>query len=258
MDMPDSITPANLPPGYPAYLGYVDGEWETASELKQRFPGARVLTLTVTGSPGEVADGCDIENGDLSPESGAAWAADRVASRPVLYASVSAMPGIIKALAAHGVARGQVRLLSAHYDAGKHICGPATCKYPGIDSAMDGTQWTDEFEGARGSRIDMSELAAGFFGEPVTTSTWEDDLMASIQTIQKGATGQAVKNWQGLLVARGYGATLGTSGPRKDGVDGQFGAATDKATRALQDGLKVTGGADGVVGEHSWSAALDA
>ena len=104
----------------------------------------------------------------------------------------------------------------------------------------------------------MSELSAGFFGTAPGTSTsnWEDKLMASIQTVQKGSTGQTVKNWQGLLVAHGYGQTLGAAGPRKDGVDGVFGASTDKATRQLQSDLKVTGGVDGVAGSHSWTAAL--
>ena len=38
--MPDSIYPQNLPPGYPAYLGYVDGRWPTAPVLHSKFPDA--------------------------------------------------------------------------------------------------------------------------------------------------------------------------------------------------------------------------
>jgi peptidoglycan hydrolase-like protein with peptidoglycan-binding domain len=82
-----------------------------------------------------------------------------------------------------------------------------------------------------------------------------DALMASIVTIAKGSTNvQAVKNWQGLLVAREY--NLGTTGPKKDGVDGAFGATTDSATRAFQKAAGIT--VDGEVGPQTWTAALSA
>lgn len=77
-----------------------------------------------------VAAGCDREPGDLSPQSGAAWLHWRISSgvwRPVLYDSRDDMPGTLAALAAAGVQRSQVRILSARYGAGQHICGPGTC-----------------------------------------------------------------------------------------------------------------------------------
>lgn len=255
--MPDSIYPENLPGGYSAYLGYTDGRWPTARALRSKFPRAHILTLTVTG--GSAADGCDCETGDLTPAQAAGYAKQRLDAgdwRPVVYASISKMPQVLDELGQLGIPRARVRLLSAHYGAGQHICAPATCKYPDITTPMDGTQWTDVFTGVGANAIDMSVLGDGFFAgtTPVTTANWEDSLLATISTVAKNSTGQAVKNWQGLLVARGY--DLGATGPRKDGVDGDFGPATDERTREFQTALKVPGGADGVVGEHTWTAAL--
>jgi hypothetical protein len=248
--MPDSIRVADLPPGYPAYLGYVDGKWPTAPDLVARFPGAHIVELTVIGNTLH-ADGCDIEYLDLTPSSGAAWCAEKLgsepASRPVAYASVSAMPAVLEQLAARGVARSSVRLLSAHYEAGQHICGPSTCAWPGVP-AMDGTQWTDTFSGAGGNLVDMSMLLDSFFGTPPPpVPSWEDQALATIPTVQHGSTGQFVRNWQGLLAAHGY--SLAPAG-----IDGVFGSTTDQRTRAYQSnhGLMV----DGIVGPQTWTRAM--
>lgn len=77
-------------------------------------------------------------------------------------------------------------------------------------------------------------------------------VSVSITEVQKGSTGQAVANWQGLLIARGY--DLGTTGPRKDGVDGDFGDATDTATRRLQESAHLP--ATGLVDKATYTAAL--
>ena len=98
------------------------------------------MSLTVLGGD-HIADGCDIENGDLSPQSGAAWIQRRLAAgawRPIAYASASIMSTVLRELARLNVARASVRLLSAHYGAGAHICGPATCDL--VYRPMDGTQ----------------------------------------------------------------------------------------------------------------------
>src|SRR5262249_56233890 len=84
------------------------------------------------------------------------------------YASVSNMTssgGVLPQLTARGIARSQVRLLSAHYGAGEHICGPGTCGLMSVDA--DGTQWTDQARGNGGSVIDASVLRDDFFsGSP--------------------------------------------------------------------------------------------
>lgn len=168
--MADSIYPDNLPSGYDAYLGYSDGSWPTAALLPSKFPGKHVVTLTVR-DVNAATDGCDCENGDLTPAHAADFAKNRLAAgarRPVIYASTSQMFAVLDELAARKVARAQVRLLTAHYDAryGRHVCGPSTCKYTQggrTIPAMDGTQWTDQAPGNRGSKIDASLLEAGFF-----------------------------------------------------------------------------------------------
>ena len=69
--MPDSTVVANLPGGYDAYLGYVDGDFVTAPGLRAKFPGAELVLLTVTGQTVDCA-GADVENGDLTAATGPA------------------------------------------------------------------------------------------------------------------------------------------------------------------------------------------
>ena len=163
--MLDSITVANLPAGADAYLGYVDGRWPTFAEVRARFPGRPVLSMAVFAA-GD-ADGCDVEAGDLMPSQLGLWVKRQIfrgVRRPVIYASASAIPAAEDALTKAGLVRADVRLLSAHYGAGQHICGPATCAYPGVP-ACDGTQFTDAAPGLGGSLIDESILLDNFFTE---------------------------------------------------------------------------------------------
>lgn len=167
--MPDSIYPGNIPlvingEPLPAVLGYVDGIYRTADRLPVLFPKARLLTLTVTGK-GAVADGCDRETHDLSPAEAAAWLHLRIQAgqwRPVLYASRDNVMAVLAVLGQLGVNWEHIRILSAHYGIGEHICAPATCEAP---FEADGTQWTDSFPGINGTKIDMSTLADDFFGD---------------------------------------------------------------------------------------------
>ncbi len=159
-----------------------------------RFPRARIVTLTVLGGDA-VADGCDRETGDLS----AVWAVDytqrRLAAgqwRPVIYASTSNMGAVLAVLAAAKISRSSVRLLSAHYGAGEHICGPETCRLVWIP--MDGTQWTDSAPGTGGSQIDASVLADNFFGTPAPAQ--EDHVI-----ISKPPPG----DWEGTVIVTGKG-----------------------------------------------------
>ena len=169
--MPDSITPGNIPLGYPAVLGYADGKWATAASLPHLFPKSRHLILTVTGAD-DSADGCDQESGDLGPNSAAMWLKHQLLSgkwRPVLYASRDSVPLTLAILAPLGVARSQIRIVSAHYGKGEHICSPSAC---GATFTADGTQWTDQFPGIGTAKIDMSLLADNFFGTPASPADW--------------------------------------------------------------------------------------
>lgn len=174
--MPDSITPGNIPMGYPAVLGYADGDWPTAARLPELFPKARHVVLTVLGGT-LAADGIDCEDGNGDAGRAADWVRRKLAaqpgSRPVVYADLAtpgySMTEVLAELAGLGVRREQVRLLSAHYD-GEHVCSPARgCKDKDgkvITWSADGTQWTKSFPGVGGVPIDMSALADDFFGPP--------------------------------------------------------------------------------------------
>jgi len=162
----DSVDVAHLPDGADAYFGYVAGRWPTWAALKARFEGkAHLVSIAIAAD--EHALCLDIETGDAQPWQAPGWVQaehGRNVARPVLYASVSRMAAVVGYLHRHGVPLASVRLLSAHYGAGKHICGPGTCKQ--IAEPMDGTQWTDAAAGAGGAKVDESLLAADFFAPP--------------------------------------------------------------------------------------------
>ena len=256
--MPDSIRVADLPAGYPAYLGYADGNWPTATDLAKRFPQAHRVILTVTG--GDLnADGIDCEPGNPDARSSAEWVA-RVGSpgfRPVIYASVIGTPGygmgdVLNQLAAHRIPRASVRLLTAHYEwktshgadpINLHICGPSTCNLLPVEA--DGTQWTDVWPGANhGSIIDLSALRPDFFGTPPPPPTWTENLVKQLPTVAPGATGTYVRTIQFQCGERHHPTT----------VDGVFGPNTESAVRAVQSAAHVP--VDGIVGQQTWPVLL--
>lgn len=180
--MYDSIYPANLPAGADAYLGYVDGKWPTYPELQKKFPHAHLLSLAVSATSD--AEGCDCENGDLTPQQVPGWVERQIkrgVHRPVVYANASTIAGPLAVLLP-AVLRDQVRLLSAHYGEGAHICGPVTCKYPGVP-ACDGTQWTDAAAGVNGGQVDESVLSDSFF--PLAVEHWRADGLVSFEGAAK-------------------------------------------------------------------------
>jgi hypothetical protein len=251
--MPDSTIVANLPDGYPAYLGYIDGDFDTAAELAKRFPGAQLVLLTVTGETlgahgVRVSSGADAEPGDLTAAHAVEWmmSSTAIGERPVIYASTIGaagygMPAVLDALDRYAIGPHEVRLLSAHYGDGPHICGPATCRL--IDVPMDGTQWTTMFKGLNGSDVDMSILADDFFGPPQSET---ERLVRELGIVRQGMTGDSVRTVQGLC-----GARLLATAPKVDGV---FGTATASAVRRVQELGKIT--QDGVVGPLTWPVLL--
>jgi hypothetical protein len=231
--MYDAIEPSLIPSDAVAVAGYVDGHWPTFASLAAMFP--RALRLSIAVIAVNDADCLDVENGDATAAQAPAWVRRqraRGASQPCLYASASNMAGVMAALADDGVSLDDVRLWSAHYGAGEHICGPASCGL--VNRVMDGTQWTSS---ALGRNLDQSLLAPGFF-------PWYDLLMAEIPTVHPGSTGQFVKNWQSLLIARGYSLTM----------DGDFGAITEAYTKAFQVSRNLV--PDGIAGPVTYTEAL--
>jgi hypothetical protein len=257
--MPDSIKPASLPAGYPAYLGYEDGEWPTAAGLRTAHPEAHVVGLTVLGGTLEAA-GVDCEPGNVNAVGAAGWVkrklASAPASRPVAYADLESpgysMAEVIAALLNLGIPRVKYRVLTAHYTGTAHICSPSTC---GTAFQADGTQWTSKYPGIGGADIDMSLLDDSFFGAAAPAEpTWQETAMQNLPLdVKQGASGEVVRTIQSLCIARHQGALLGVSGDRHDGVDGVFGAATTAAVKAVQKAAGFTGAQqDGAVGPLTW------
>ncbi len=249
----DTIENDQFPPGAAAYAGYVDGgigNQPNYSYVVSAFPRARHLSVALFAA--DDADALDVESGASGPPDIPAWHARQVArgiSRPVIYASVSTMESaVLPIVAGLPGGRDSARLWTAHYGLGEHICGPATCNALSTDA--DGTQWTSN---ALGRVLDQSLLRAGFFGAPVPATDPTEAIVQQLPVLKLGATGPMVRRVQGLLVAAGH--DLGTTGLRKDGIDGTFGQATDKAVRDLQAACGI--GIDGVVGPgQTWPALL--
>jgi hypothetical protein len=232
LTMFDSIDLSAIPSDAQFVAAYVGGLWPTYDQAVVRFPHATILSVAVSAS--ENADCLDVEAGDATVGQVAAWVkrqAARATWQPCLYASVDNMPAVLAALTAADINLSDCRFWSAHYTGEAHVCGPTTCK--AIDRPMTGTQWTG------GANLDQSLLDNTFF-------QWYISLMADIPTVQPGSTGQAVKNWQGLLGAHGHAVA----------VDGSFGPATETATKAYQTSAGLAD--DGVVGQNTWTAALAA
>lgn len=257
LTMYDADVNSQFPAGGDAYAAYVDGhdgDQPNYGYIVKAFPAAHHLGIAVFAS-GD-ADVLDVEARAATPDEIAAWYARQKArgvARPCIYASVSTMQAsvvpVIQALP--GVARSEVRLWSAHYGSplGVHICGPSTCGLVSID--MDGTQWSDHVGDLE---ADQSLLRSDFFGTPAK----QEDIDVRVTVVRQGSAGQAVRNWQGLLVAHGYGYLLGGrpggSVEQLAGVDGEFGPATEAATHKFQQdrGLDATG----VAAAAEWSAAV--
>jgi hypothetical protein len=155
--MADAIFAANLPPGMDAYGGYDNGNWPDFVAVAAAHPGAHLLDLTVWLA--NRGTGIDVEPGDATVAQAPVYVRERLVAGvilPVVYCPASWSQAVLNVMAAAGVPRSLWRLLSAHYGAGQHICGPGTCGYP----QADGTQWIDH------GTWDESLLSDGFFGTP--------------------------------------------------------------------------------------------
>ncbi|MGZ4202853.1 MAG: hypothetical protein ACXVRH_12420 [Thermoleophilaceae bacterium] len=180
--MYDSVTVSDIPADAPAVAGYVNGKFATFPLLEQRFTRANRLSIAVTAAAD--AECLDVEAGDARPDQAAGWVKRQMArsvKRPILYASVSQMTGVLRALTAGGIRRDQVRLWTAHYTHKPHICSPA-CGF-GFNTNADATQWTDHSEGRH---LDESLCSDTFFTAPhkVEFSRSERRTIDLIQTIR--------------------------------------------------------------------------
>ena len=181
--MYDTIFNDEFPTGAQAYAAYVDGgigNQPNYAYIVKTFPRASHLSIALFSS--DNADALDVEPGAATPGDVPGWYRRQKARgvfRPCVYASASTMQSsVLGELKSAGIVRGDVRLWTAHYGAGEHICGPASCGLLSVEA--DGTQWTDD---ALGRSLDQSLLQGDFFAtKPDTTST--DAVEAELQSGQ--------------------------------------------------------------------------
>lgn len=170
--MYDTVTVDTVPANPPAVAGYVAGHWPTYEGLVLRFPKAKHLSIAVQAD--QNAQCLDVEPGDASNAQAPAWVERQLArgvKRPVLYTSVSNWPALLATLHGAGISRQEIRIWSAHYGRGKHICSGA-CNNFGFIGPADATQWTDT---SLGRNLDESVCQDSFFNiksKPVTHYDW--------------------------------------------------------------------------------------
>ena len=229
--MYDNVEVSLFVPGGDAYAGYVNGLYANISAVRAyaKAQGAQVVDISVFASGDATC--LDVEPGNATPAQAPGWVKRQVARgvrRPIVYCSASQMNTVLRYLQGAGISRGQVRLWAAHYGAGRHICGPATCHL--VSVACDGTQWTDR---SHGRSLDESALADNFFGLPDPHPVLRlGDRGAAVVTLQR-----RLNVWGARLV-----------------VDGAFGDKTLAAVKAFQSARKLA--VDGVVGPLTWAALL--
>lgn len=253
--MYDSTSVADMPAGGDADAGYTAGIWPTYSAVVAKFPHAHHVSIAVASRFD--ADALDIEKGDATPDVAPAWVRRQQArgiARPIMYASQSLMPSVLAVLASAGIDRSQVRLWTAHYGRGLHICSPAECGARGFTA--DATQWSDHGSIGNG-HYDTSAVSDTFFDTPVSTPggsvppvktvapTGGVKLSPAPPTIKQGSSGQVVRNWQGLLNGAG----------RTCKIDGAFGPTTSALTKDWQSKAGVRP-VDGIVGPDTWGRML--
>jgi hypothetical protein len=179
--MYDTILNDQFPPGAVAYAGYVDGNLGNQPNyayIVHAFPKALHLSVALFAT--DNADALDVEPGASTPSDIPAWYAaqrKRGIQRPCVYASASTMNDeILPVLSQAGIARAAVRLWTAHYEAGEHICGPASCG--ALSIVADGTQWTpNAVVNGVALDLDQSLLQDNFFTTD-STVTAEAELQS--------------------------------------------------------------------------------
>ena len=184
--MYDTVSNDQFPSGGQAYAAYVDGsvgDQPNYAYIVRTFPKAFHLSIALFASNN--ADTLDVEAGASTPGDVPAWYArqkSRGIQRPCVYASASTMTGsILPVLNQAKISRSQVRLWSAHYGVGEHICGPSSCGLMPIEA--DGTQWTSN---ALGRDLDQSLLLENFFTTDPTVTT-EAELQSGQLNFGKNA-----------------------------------------------------------------------
>jgi hypothetical protein len=184
--MYDTALNDQFPPGAAAYAAYVDGSLGSQPNyayIVAAFPKAHHLSIALFAT--DNADALDVEPGAAIPGDVPGWYARQLRrgiQRPCVYASASAMnTDILPVLSGARISRSAVRLWTAHYGVGEHICGPGSCG--ALSENADGTQWTPT---AHGLVLDQSLLLENFFTTDPTVTT-EAELQSGQLNVGKKA-----------------------------------------------------------------------
>jgi lysozyme len=121
-------------------------------------------------------------------------------------------------------------------------------------------QWNEtgqDKDAFNGDADAMAAWIATYVPAPAPPITYvEADV--KLAELKQGDAGQACRNWQGLLVAHGYGYLIapdpGSSVEDKSGADGIFGPKTAAATATFRQAKKLPAGEQ--VDAAAWEAAL--
>jgi len=257
--MYDTAFSNQFPGGAAAYAGYVDGgigDQPNYAHIVSAFPSAHHLSIALFAD--RDADALDVESGAARPSDIPGWYARqrrRGIDRPCIYASASTMEAaVIPVIRAIPVIRTAIRLWTAHYGEGEHICGPKSCGQLSFDA--DGTQWTSN---ALGRTLDQSRLLDDFFGTPVPSPSpaYAEVDMAKLPVLKQGDSDKPGQFWpvrrlQALVALTGKINGIPAAAAVVD--DGVFGKATAAGVKAVQAHYGIT--ADGIAGAQTWGVLL--
>lgn len=136
-------------------LYYMDGKYGWPSAELARFKDAVKVSITVLGHP--VADICDCENGDLTPQGAAAWVRSRAGHLATIYTSL------------------------AQVDAVREAC-------KGLKYDLWVADWTGEPHEVPGAvAVQWADPAHGSGGDWDISSVWDDSWYPSAPTWQETA-----------------------------------------------------------------------
>lgn len=238
----DSTDVAAIPADAPAVAGYMDGAYANYPELVAAHPGKPVVGITVLGGFLAGTRVADVENGDLTPVTGASWARQMlmVGRRPTLYYSASLGAAVRDALVAEGINAGRdVDYWPADWTGVPHLmAGSVATQYANPDTSgghYDLSVATEAWLAGSISPGPVPPPAPGPGPQPTPGG-----FMPPI--LKLGSLSGAVKNCQRLLNVHGAGLA----------VDGVYGPHTELAVRHFQTIFRLS--VDGIVGPATWSA----
>jgi hypothetical protein len=224
----DAVNIASLPADATMLAGYVDGRNTTGhfERLKAAHPHVQCVRITVTGGTLDAEVG-DIETGDMSPHSGAAWAARKIAAghHPTLYCNTSTWPRVRAEVQKIGIA-GRLSYWVAQYDGDPTIPAGAIAK-----------QFTDK---ALGRSLDQSIVAAHWPGVDADVDPTPELTVAAVNR------GHATFTWTQMPGATSYDffqdgelMAVHTAGKHTTGPDRLHGEHTFRVLALGPHGLRV-------------------